>query len=92
MQTPTDTIINERAQQYGLFIQNSTVAQSLKNTLATALIDREPLPPDLAEALEMICSKMSRIVCGNEKAWADNLLDIAGYATLVHDRIQGNPR
>jgi len=91
MNTPND-IIDERATQYGRFIDNATVAQNLKNALAMALIDKDPLPADMAEALEMICSKMSRIVSGSPKAWPDNWRDIAGYATLVHDRLQGNAR
>ena len=87
-----DAILTERATQYGLFIDNASVAQSLKNVLAAALADKDPLPADMAEALEMICSKMARIVSGSEKAWIMCLEDIEGYARLVRERLEGNPR
>jgi hypothetical protein len=46
---------------------------------------------DQWEALEMIASKMSRIVNGNPDK-VDNWHDIAGYATLIADRLRGVSR
>jgi hypothetical protein len=46
---------------------------------------------DQWEALEMIASKMSRIVNGNPDK-VDNWDDIAGYAKLISDRLRGTPR
>jgi len=46
---------------------------------------------DQWEALEMIATKLSRIVNGNPNK-IDNWDDIAGYATLVADRLRGTPR
>ena len=46
---------------------------------------------DQWEALEMIVHKMARIVNGNPDN-ADSWLDIAGYAMLVADRLEGNAR
>jgi hypothetical protein len=43
------------------------------------------------EALEMIASKMSRIVNGNPDK-IDNWDDIAGYAKLVADQLRGRVR
>ena len=46
------------------------------------------LDPDQREALEMIAHKIARIVNGDPN-YADSWVDIAGYATLVADRLQG---
>jgi hypothetical protein len=46
---------------------------------------------DQWEALEMIVHKMGRIVNGNPDE-VDHWVDIAGYATLVADRLQGRER
>ena len=40
-----------------------------------------------APALDMICVKLGRIVNGNPD-YADNWVDIAGYAKLVSDRLR----
>jgi hypothetical protein len=44
------------------------------------------LAPYQKEAIEMICHKLGRILCGNPDT-PDHWLDIAGYATLAHDLI-----
>ena len=78
---------------YGTFEQNSKVAQGLKSVLASAIVEREDcLPDDLTESLDMICSKLARIVNGSPEAWHDSLLDIEGFARLVRERMEGNPR
>ena len=54
--------------------------------------DRKPdLMPDQEEALTMICNKISRIVNGNPNH-LDSWKDIAGYAQLVADRLEGKVR
>ena len=52
---------------------------------------KKNLPCDQEEALVHICTKMSRVVNGNNNH-VDNWRDIAGYATLVADRLEGNSR
>jgi hypothetical protein len=42
---------------------------------------------DQAEALDMICHKIGRIVNGDPD-YADSWIDIAGYAKLVADRLE----
>jgi hypothetical protein len=46
------------------------------------------LTPDQQEALDMIFHKIGRIVNGDPD-YADSWIDIAGYATLVADRLEG---
>jgi hypothetical protein len=88
-----DEVLKDRQGDYGVFINNATISQDLKNTLAKAVCLREDvLPPDVAECMDMFCSKMSRIVCGSPKGWRDQFLDIEGYARLVRERMDGNAR
>jgi len=42
---------------------------------------------DQREALEMIAHKIARILNGDPN-YADNWIDIAGYATLVANRLE----
>jgi len=49
------------------------------------------LAPDQWEALEMIMSKVSRLLTGDSHK-VDSWVDIAGYATLVADRLKGRLR
>jgi len=46
---------------------------------------------DQAEALDMIFSKIARILNGDPNH-LDSWTDIAGYATLVADRLEGKIR
>lgn len=49
------------------------------------------LAPDQREALEMLQHKVGRILNGDPD-YADSWRDIAGYAQLVADRLDGNAR
>ncbi len=92
MSEDVDKILDERATTYGRFIDVATVAQQLKHVAAahTIAIGVE-LKHDQIEALEMIFSKIARIVNGNAN-YVDSWVDIAGYAQLVADRLQGKVR
>jgi len=46
---------------------------------------------DQREALDMICHKIARIVNGNPD-YADSWTDIAGYATLVAERLENDSK
>ncbi len=46
------------------------------------------LTDDQVEALEMVCHKIGRIVNGDPD-YSDSWHDIAGYAKLVADRLDG---
>jgi hypothetical protein len=51
----------------------------------------QDLAPDQREALEMIQHKVARILNG-DPSYHDSWHDIAGYATLVADRLAGVER
>ena len=81
-----DNILQERGQTYGRFEDNAATAQSLKKVLH--MNDNWfNLNYDQREALDMICSKMARIMNGDPN-YPDNFHDIAGYATLVANRLK----
>jgi transcriptional regulator len=87
-----DAILNERATTYGSFISVALFAQEMKELIRSALDEQNAgLQADHQEALDMIASKIARIITGNSQH-RDSWLDIAGYATLVADRIQGKIR
>ena len=87
-----DAILDSRAKDYGHFRDNARLAQALKRTLADHADEVDSLfADDQWEAIEMIVSKLSRIVNGNPDK-IDNWDDIAGYAKLVADRLRGNVR
>jgi len=84
--------INARAQDYGRFKDSAALMQSIKRLLADhAARHDKTFADDQWEALEMIVHKIGRIVNGNPDK-VDSWVDIAGYATLVADRLQGNAR
>jgi hypothetical protein len=87
--TALDGILDTRASDYGTFGDNARLAQALKRAMAEHAEDHgRTFTDDQWEALEMIATKMSRIVNGNPNK-ADSWDDIAGYAKLVSDRIRG---
>jgi hypothetical protein len=90
--TNVDAILNERAGNYGPFATQATIAQRLKHVAHTAAGEQgKTFATDQAEALDMIFSKISRILNGDPNH-LDSWTDIAGYATLVADRLQGKIR
>jgi hypothetical protein len=87
-----DQTLDARAQDYGKFKDGAALMQGIKRLLADhAARHNKTFADDQWEALEMIVHKMGRIVNGNPDK-VDSWVDIAGYATLVADRLQGNAR
>ena len=87
-----DETLDERAQDYGKFKDGAALMQGIKRLLADhARVHNKTFADDQWEALEMIVHKMARIVNGNPDK-VDSWTDIAGYAKLVADRLQGNAR
>jgi len=85
-------VLDARAEQYGSFMQSSDTAIRIKGIMHNAVARNEVhLYPDQLQALDMIATKISRIVNGNPNH-TDSWTDIAGYATLVADRLQGKTR
>lgn len=90
--TNVDAILNERATTYGSFAGQASVAQRLKAVAHQfAGQNNKTFAPDQAEALDMIFSKVGRILNGDPNH-IDSWVDIAGYVTLVADRLNGKIR
>ena len=88
----TDAILNERATTYGKFRDGAALMQSIKRILAAHAAKHDKAFTDSQwEALEMIVHKMARIVNGDPNH-VDSWRDIAGYAELVADELEGEVR
>ena len=85
-----DAIIDARGSHYGKFVNLAFISQRLKAVMADTpnwLI----LSEDMVESLEMVAHKMARILNG-DPTHKDSWVDIAGYAQLVADRLDGKER
>ena len=93
MTNKIDQILAERGQRYGKFKDHATISQKLKSAIAEHMTQEnfDSMQPDQLEALDMICHKLGRIANGDPH-YADSWRDIAGYATLVADRLEGVER
>lgn len=88
-----DATLAERGQRYGPFHSHAAITQELKALIAKHTPSETGafeafLAPDQQEALDMICHKIGRILNGDPD-YADSWHDIAGYAQLVADRLNG---
>lgn len=81
--------LEERGQRYGVFKRHAEISQQLKQVISG--YQTKVLAPDQQEALDMICHKLGRILNGSPD-YADSWHDIAGYAQLVADRLNGTIR
>lgn len=81
-----DDTLKARGQTYGDFTDNAAVAQEIKDA-----VRRSPhynnLRPIHKEAIDVMASKISRIVTGDPE-YADNWQDIQGYAKITQDRCE----
>ena len=90
--TTVNKTLNARAQIYGKFKDGAALMQSIKRELsAHAAKHNKTFADDQWEALEMIVHKIGRIVNGDPDV-TDHWVDIAGYATLIAERLEGNAR
>ena len=90
--TDVDAVLDSRAKDYGKFIEGAEIMQMIKRLVHNYIDVRDTqLAFDQREALDMIIHKMGRIINGNPDK-VDHWVDIAGYATLVADRLEGNAR
>jgi len=78
-----------RETRYGDFSENALYAQRIKEIMR---ITRAwpALQPFQREALELIASKIGRMLSGDPN-YVDNWHDLAGYATLVEQRLGAEP-
>lgn len=86
-------VLKERGNRYGEFINNAKFTHFMKEEMRQAP-SWSAMYADQREALDMIAHKIARIVNGDPD-YADSWVDIAGYATLVANRLtpkQQEPR
>lgn len=88
--TEINKILEERGARYGKFKDHARISQELKRAMYRHIdqVSKIDPDPDQMEALEMICHKIARILNGDPD-YSDSWRDIAGYATLVADRLDG---
>lgn len=79
--------LEERGKRYGKFEDHASISQGLKD-MAKVFPGWQGLQNDQKEALEMIMHKIARILNGDPN-YSDSWRDIAGYAKLVSDRLEG---
>ena len=80
-----DTTLATRGERYGSFINTARLAQGLKVVMAKGC-NWAYLDADQRESLEMMATKIARILNGDADA-SDSWHDIAGYARLVEIRL-----
>lgn len=77
--------LSERGARYGKFEDHARICQGIKASM-TCHPGWNKLAPDQKQALETIADKVARMLNGDPD-YDDNWRDIAGYATLVLDRL-----
>ena len=79
------SLLAEREVTHGNYTVTATVAQEIKDTIR-GYKDWQREDPVLCESLDLIATKLARIVSGNPRE-ADHWRDIIGYAELALDHI-----
>jgi hypothetical protein len=88
----TDDILADRGARYGKYLQQAQISAELQRCIVFWTQETGcTLAADQSDALQMITVKISRIINGDPD-YADNWRDIAGYATLVAERLEGKER
>jgi hypothetical protein len=87
MSDETVDLLKARGVRYGKFCDQASCSQALKDAMRVHH-GWPKLAGDQAEALDMIVHKIARVLNGDPN-YADNWVDIAGYATLITKRLQG---
>ena len=89
----TAEVLKERGTRYGQFINQAGIAQGLHAVLDYGMKvsgkTRQDFHVDELEAINMIVNKLARIYNGDPH-YSDSWRDIAGYATLVADRLDND--
>ena len=83
----TEALIAERGTRYGKFKDGADIMQSLKDTMRD-FDGWNNLTASQKEALDMIQHKIGRILNG-DPTYDDSWKDIAGYATLIVNELNG---
>lgn len=86
----TERLITERGSRYGKFKDGAEIMQELKDVMREVDGWRN-LTPSQREALDMIQHKIGRILNG-DPTYDDSWKDIAGYATLIVNELNGETK
>ncbi len=90
--TNVDAILDARGSRYGNFLDHARVTYKLKEVARNFAEEKgKTFAVDQCEAMDMIFHKIGRILNGDPN-YADSWIDIAGYAKLVADRLEGKVR
>jgi hypothetical protein len=86
-----NAVLNERQKTHGDFADTAVIAQSLK-AIISAYRDQKckKWPAAQLEAMDMICTKISRIVSGSSDN-VDHWRDLSAYAELVVEKLKRQP-
>ena len=76
---PTDDLLAQRQATHGDFERNAAISQALKQIFRS---EKFPTDPVHREALDLIATKLSRVLSG-QADFEDHWLDVAGYAELA---------
>ena len=76
-----EQILDEREKTHGDFTEQANTAQALKRILALTP-NWQDMPPYMREAIELICTKLSRMGHGNWQE-VDHPCDGSGYFKLI---------
>ena len=85
-----EAILAQRGEDYGDYLRKAVFIQEMKYFMRSSP-SWDDMDPDMRESVDMIATKMGRIAYG-DPSHLDSWIDIAGYAKLVSDRLQGNAR
>jgi len=84
--TDVKATLAERGARYGQFKDHACISQEIKRVMKKT-DGWNNLGATGREALEMIAHKIARVLNG-DPTYIDNWVDIAGYATLVAERLE----
>lgn len=80
-----DSTLATRENNYGSFTDNADISQQLKDVIRSGK-SYDKLSNTQKEVLEMICTKISRIM-GGDPSYLDTWHDISGYAKLAEEEL-----
>lgn len=86
----TTALLNTRQTTHGSFSDNARNGQFLRDFYRTSPAWKG-MDPVHKEALDMIATKLSRILSG-QASFRDHWMDLAGYSTLALEACDPEPR
>jgi hypothetical protein len=81
-----DEILEKRGERYGDYVEQAEIVEKLIDTIRKSP-NWEEMPATHRVAFYLICLKIGR-VCTGDVMYADNFVDIEGYARLVANELE----